>query len=84
MCLNQTDEQLLSDCKTETFRSSGKGGQHVNTTDSAVRLKHLPTGLVVRSQKERSQYLNKQICLQKLRDKIAALIYVPLKRVLTK
>ncbi len=78
------DETLLKECEVESFRASGRGGQHVNTTDSAVRLKHLPTGLVVTSQKERSQYLNKLDCLRKLRLKIAALQYKPPKRIPTK
>lgn len=79
-----TDQELLSECEIQTFRSSGKGGQHVNTTDSAVRLKHLPTGIIVRSQEERSQYLNRQTCLKKLREKIARLLYRAPKRIPTK
>jgi ribosome-associated protein len=65
------DEALLRECDVSTFRSSGAGGQHVNVTDSAVRLKHIPTGIVVTSQKERSQYANKQHCLEKLRQVVA-------------
>jgi len=67
------EQKLLDECEVETFRSSGKGGQHVNKTDSAVRLRHLPTGITVTSQRERSQYLNKQHCLEKLREKLAKL-----------
>src|SRR3954467_10605668 len=82
--LPESDEKLLDECDVETFRSGGKGGQHVNKTDSAVRLRHLPTGLVVMSQQERSQYLNKLICLEKLREKVAKLNIVPAKRIATK
>jgi protein subunit release factor B len=84
MYFNPTDETLLSECEVQTFRASGKGGQHVNKTDSAVRLKHRPTGIIVAAQQERSQYLNKQICLKKLREKIARLHYKPPKRIPTK
>ncbi len=79
-----SDEKLLDQCEITTYRSSGKGGQHVNKTDTAVRLRHLPTGIVVTSQQERSQYLNKLICLQKLRHKVDLLNYRKPRRVPTK
>lgn len=82
--LPEDDSDLLSECRVDTFRSSGKGGQHVNVTESAVRLTHLPSGLVVTSQKERSQYLNKRNCLIKLRLAVKKLNYKKPKRIATK
>lgn len=79
-----TDEKLLAECDVQVFRSSGPGGQGVNTTDSAVRLKHRPTGIVVASQRERSQLRNKKDCLARLRVKLEKLNEVAKPRHATK
>ena len=80
----QNNDDLLKDCKVDTFRASGKGGQHVNKTESAVRLTHLITGIVVTCQDERSQYRNKNIALNRLRKKLIKLNQSPKKRFNTK
>ena len=82
--LPQLNEDLLAECKVTAYRASGSGGQHVNVTDSAIRLTHIPTGIVVTSQKERSQYLNKRECLVKLRKIIDKLNYRPPPRIATR
>ncbi len=71
MTIPLTDDKLLAMCEVETFRASGPGGQNVNRRETAVRLRHLPTGIVVTCQQERSQLRNKQIALGELRRRLA-------------
>lgn len=65
-----SDEDLARQCEAEAFHASGPGGQGVNTTDSAVRMRHLPTGITVTSREQRSQLQNRQSCLRKIRQQL--------------
>ncbi|HSH74099.1 MAG TPA: peptide chain release factor-like protein [Longimicrobiales bacterium] len=69
----EDDEALLAQCRVETFRSGGPGGQHQNVTESGVRLVHLPTGIRVTAREERSQHRNRTVALRRLRGKLEEL-----------
>jgi protein subunit release factor A len=64
------DARLLAQCRVDTFRAGGKGGQHQNTSESGVRLTHRPTGIVVTAREERSQHRNRQVALDRLRARL--------------
>ena len=69
--LSLTDAELLRQCEVDTYRASGPGGQHRNKTESAVRLRHKPTGCVSQSCEQRSQHMNRETALGRLRQAIA-------------
>ena len=64
------DDALLAECRVETFRSGGPGGQHQNKTESGVRLTHLPTGISVSARDSRSQHRNRRTAIVRLREAI--------------
>ena len=67
-----TRADLLAECRVDTFRSGGAGGQHQNKVESGVRLTHRPTGIVVASRKHRSQHRNREEALARLEAELAA------------
>jgi peptide chain release factor 2 len=84
VAIPESDEQLLAECRVETFRAGGKGGQHQNRTESGVRLVHLPTGVRATARNERSQHRNKTLALARLRRKLEKRNARPAPRVSTK
>lgn len=66
----RSDADLLRQCRVDTFQSGGPGGQHRNKVESAIRLTHLPTGVMVVSRSHRSQYRNRQEALRRLRAEL--------------
>lgn len=75
--LELTDHELMSQCETDTFKASGPGGQHRNKRESAVRLKHLPTGIVAQAVEDRSQHMNRASALVRLRALLALKVRNP-------
>lgn len=80
-----TDRDVLErEVVVDVFRASGPGGQHVNKTESALRLTHPPSGVVVMSQDTRSQFRNRETAFERLIEKLKRLNHVPKKRVATR
>lgn len=77
-------DELARDCEVQVFRATGPGGQGVNTTDSAVRMIHVPTGIAVVSRESRSQFQNRASCLRKLKAELGRRARPPKKRIKTK
>ncbi|XP_059452777.1 peptide chain release factor 1, mitochondrial [Corylus avellana] len=69
--LELTDQELMKQCEMDTFKASGPGGQHRNKRESAVRIKHLPTGLIAQAVEDRSQHMNRASALARLRTVLA-------------
>ena len=84
MSTNSAINIKKSDIEIEFYRSSGPGGQHKNKTATAVRIRHIPTGIVAQASERRSQHLNKEVAMERLKKAIAKLYYKPKKRIQTK
>jgi protein subunit release factor B len=81
---SNADGDLLAQCQVETYCASGPGGQNVNRRDTAVRLRHQPSGIMVTCQRERSQYMNKMLALEELRRRLERLNRRRIPRIPTK
>ncbi len=79
-----SDELLLAECRVETFRAGGPGGQHQNATESGIRLVHLPSGLRAVAREERSQHRNRARALARLRSKLEEFLHRETPRVSTR
>jgi len=84
MSANSAINIRKSDIEIEFYRSSGPGGQHKNKTATAVRIRHIPTGIVAQASERRSQHLNREIAMQRLEKAIAKMLFKPKKRIPTK
>lgn len=84
MSANSAINIKKSDIEIEFYRSSGPGGQHKNKTATAVRIRHIPTGIIAQASERRSQHLNREIAMERLKRAIAKLYYKPKKRIPTK
>jgi ribosome-associated protein len=80
----EDDEELLRECRVDVFRAGGPGGQHQNTTESGVRLTHLPTGVTAVARDHRSQHRNRRLALERLRVRIELLQEKPKPRIATR
>lgn len=80
----EEDDVLLAECRVETFRAGGPGGQHQNKTESAVRLTHLPTGISVSARESRGQHRNRKRALARLRAALEELAHPETPRIPTK
>ncbi len=80
----KSDDALLAECDFDFFRSTGPGGQNVNKRDTAVRLRHRPSGIVVVAREERSQHQNRRVALERLRAKLRKLTQREAPRIPTK
>ena len=69
--LEMTEQELMRECEMDTFKASGPGGQHRNQRESAVRVKHIPTGLIAQAVEDRSQHMNRASALARLRTLLA-------------
>ena len=81
MSANSAINIKTSDIEIEFYRSSGPGGQHKNKTATAVRIRHIPTGIVAQASERRSQHLNREIAMERLKKAIAKMLFKPKKRI---